>query len=111
MKTITITNKGIPIYKSNPWWVFWKPRKEKVGKKFPAYLDKKTVYYEKSFDMNGKGIRIGDKVKVVGYDTTQKNLIGQTMKVIGIFEGDLMLRDKPTDPYHYCWPNKVILID
>lgn len=64
------------------------------------------VYYERAQDKEGNWLKIGDWVRIVDSDDSQKDLRGSRRKIIGIFEGDLMLEEEPN--YNYCWPRKVI---
>ena len=67
---------------------------------------KRQIYYEKAFDKNGKGLVIGDKVKIVSASNKPVESMGKVEKVVGIFEGDLMLGE----PYFYCYPINVELV-
>ena len=68
--------------------------------------EKPVTYFERALDKNGKWLKIGGWVRVVDYDGTQRDLRGLRRKIIGIFEGDLMLENESS--YDYCWPRKTI---
>lgn len=64
-------------------------------------------YYEKARDRNGTWLRIGDTVRVVDFHPQQNDLRGMERKIIGIFQGDLMLGNE-RGGYDYCWPINVV---
>ena len=68
--------------------------------------EKEYTYFEKALDRNGKWLKIGDWVRVVGNTENQTDLRGGRRKIIGIFEKDLLLETERG--YDYCWPINVI---
>lgn len=105
VRTETISNPGVPIYRNNPWWMFWKSGKEEVGRRFPKSMEKKFVYYEKAFDANGEGLNLGDRVKVIHIENNPAYSLREIYEIKSIFEGDLILGDER----FYCYPRNVVL--
>ena len=66
----------------------------------------KYSYYEKALDREGNWLKIGDWVRIIDKDPTQKDLVGLRRQITGIFEGDLMLQNEFS--YDYCWPRNVV---